>query len=414
MSLKENGIIKLKGCGCFPDDECEFDPINDINNEVKFCCVTTIPDNLSFTPDLSKLAITYKFKNKLRCCVEPYDFKCNLGDIQCSTKICLVRLVGCIEYAVSVPKIEGDKIVDYINFKIEREGECLPPPKVYAGCADTVCVNNLVCYYCASDLPTNLQTLCPNLEDIEVVWGKDPVKVKKCRNQKIIKFRGKFILPRGNQCPITTTSTSTTSTTTSTTSTTTSTTSTTTSTTSTTTSTTSTTTTTTTTTTTSTTTSTTTTEAPELCECCMKMDGNSGDPDSNDFTGTRAGNQAVFQINICTQGQSVNCECGESVAENSDLRYTVQGVNLPGFTNYTIIGDPDTFEVICDTNQVTVTGQGFIQNEGNIVSFTLIGKDIGPPPADQYSMEIRDNGTVIHATNGFLTLTGNEIKIDTC
>ena len=348
MNIKEllfsdEATIKLKGCCGTPDDVCDID-LDDIDTEVEFCCSTTIPGNLDLR--LRNPRITYSFRDKLRCCLDTCQVECEIADgFSCFANVTLVRIVGCIEYAISAPRVVGD-----IS---SPEGR-----PVQAGCSGTVCVNKLVCIRCSQDEITSQQTLdfCPDFETDDVEVELDPIQTETCNNVTKVTFTGRFILPDGD-CP----------------------------------------------------------QRPDTdkCECCMTMTGDSG---NQSFTGTNPGRKAEFEnISICTANNSsdpsascLDCACGEDIADTSAVEYKVITRRGP---DYTMVGDPDTFEVTCDCDKVIVEGQGTIGS--NIVDFTLKGID---DYNDKYSMVIEDNGDILHSTDGLIELDSadGEVTVNDC
>ena len=345
LLFSDEATVKLKGCCGTPDDVCDID-LNEIDTEVDFCCSTTIPGNLDV--NLRNPRITYSFRDKLRCCLDTCQVECEIADgFSCFANVTLVRIVGCIEYAISAPRVVGDITV--------------PDNRSVQACSSgTVCVNKLVCIRCSQEENTTQEIVdfCPNFDMDDVEVELDPIQTETCNNITKVTFSGKFILPDGN-CP--------------------------------------------------------TTPAIDICECCITMTGDSGNQ-SQVFIGTNPGRKAVFEnIAICTadnlsnpSASCLDCACGEDVAETSAVEYKVV---VTGGPNYTMIGDPDTFEVTCDCDEVTVEGQGTIGS--NIVDFTLIGIDGYP---DKYSMVIEDNGDIIHSTDGLIELDSmnGEVTIGDC
>lgn len=71
-------------------------------NEIPFCCVQVIPGNLEI--DESRLDyndIELTFTPKLSCCEDMEEVTCNIGGATCEIEAHVIKLVGCIEYALS-------------------------------------------------------------------------------------------------------------------------------------------------------------------------------------------------------------------------------------------------------------------------------------------------------------------------
>ena len=169
-------------------------------NEIPFCCVQVVPGNLEV--DKCKLKcndIELTFTPKLACCEDKEDVTCNIGGATCEIEAHVIKLVGCIEYALSTKNNRDPISGDF--------GKGVGANAVAACCSGIVCVNNIIaCGENSLECPENI---CEILEEID--FKLNDAKVEKCPkrycsssetsfnnacpDKKIIKFTGKFILP---------------------------------------------------------------------------------------------------------------------------------------------------------------------------------------------------------------------------
>ncbi|MFW5986477.1 MAG: hypothetical protein ACOCQH_03845 [Halanaerobiales bacterium] len=162
---------------------------NSKNNgsEVPFCCLQPVPPNLEIDKDrLKKENLEITFTPDLACCIREETVDCNINGANCEFEGKILKLVGCIEYAISTLD-NSDPISG------EKGNEA-----VAACCSGTVCVNNIVCCVvngleCPEDLD---QALIEN----PITWEFDDAKVIECPEngkpqQKFIQFSGRFFLP---------------------------------------------------------------------------------------------------------------------------------------------------------------------------------------------------------------------------
>src|SRR6056297_2692328 len=106
--------------------------------KVPFCCVQVVPGNLNVDKNkLEKNDIELTFTPKLECCVDEEIVQCNVNGSICEIEAEVLRLVGCIEYALST-KDKSDPISG--DFGAEFVAAC---------CSSCVCVNEAIC--CTED-----------------------------------------------------------------------------------------------------------------------------------------------------------------------------------------------------------------------------------------------------------------------
>ncbi len=166
-------------------EEVDLSCGNDNGSKVPFCCVQVIPGNLKVDKcKLKKENLELTFTPKLRYCMDEEVITCDVNGVECEIEAEVLRLVGCIQYALSTKKR------DPISGKCNAEA-------VAACCSSIVCVDNIVA--CNINVPGTLE--CPGEIDLCNINVKiNDAVVKKCPDidhpdKKIIKFTGKFILP---------------------------------------------------------------------------------------------------------------------------------------------------------------------------------------------------------------------------
>jgi len=167
-------------------------------NEVPFCCVQVVPGNLEIDEnELIADNIELTFTQKLSCCKNREDIMCNIGGMMCEINAEVIKLVGCIEYALSTE--DGHDPISGID----------GTEAVAACCSSTVCVDNVICcaesgIECPEDLDAVLREnpITFVLNDAEVKECPDDANLRgvfdcnnTCSDKKLIKFTGKFILP---------------------------------------------------------------------------------------------------------------------------------------------------------------------------------------------------------------------------
>ncbi|MFW5986478.1 MAG: hypothetical protein ACOCQH_03850 [Halanaerobiales bacterium] len=149
-------------------------------NKIPFCCVQVVPGNLEIDEDkLKKDDLEITFTPKLECCVTRDVVICSIGGTTCEIEANVMRLVGCIEYALSTLD-NSDPI----------SGQC-GNEAVAACCSSTVCVNQAV--LCSLE-----EIECPeNMSPCQIKAKLNDAVVEECEDKKIIKFTGKFIICTG-------------------------------------------------------------------------------------------------------------------------------------------------------------------------------------------------------------------------
>ncbi|ADL11621.1 hypothetical protein Acear_0070 [Acetohalobium arabaticum DSM 5501] len=177
---------------------------DDFAAEVPFCCVQVVPGNLEVIEDrLEAEDLKMTFTPKLECCIKEEMLECTANGANCQIDGKVVRLVGCIEYAISTINDIPDPIRGEFSTEAPQQNSA------DVSCKSTVCVNEIICC-CERDESTLIDTdLCDDLDslldNIEVKFKA--AKVKDCPkwadepDKKIIKFTGKFKLPKLNNLP---------------------------------------------------------------------------------------------------------------------------------------------------------------------------------------------------------------------
>ncbi|ADL11620.1 hypothetical protein [Acetohalobium arabaticum] len=168
---------------------------NDFAVEVPFCCVQVVPGNLEVVEDrLEAEDLKMTFTPKLECCIKEEDLSCIADNVSCSIDGEVLRLVGCIEYAISTINGTPDPVRGDFSTEAPQQNSA------DVSCKSTVCVNEIIC--CGQDLE------CPDDLDLnEITVNFEDAKVKDCPkwadepDKKIIKFTGKFRLPTLPTCP---------------------------------------------------------------------------------------------------------------------------------------------------------------------------------------------------------------------
>ena len=167
-------------------------------NEVSFCCVQVVPGNLEIDEnELIADNIELTFTPKLSCCKNRENIMCNIGGMMCEISAEVIKLVGCIEYALSTE--DGHDPISGID----------GAEAVAACCSSIVCVDSVICCAessigCPEDLEAALREnpITYVLNDAEVEECPDNANLRGrsesnniCSDKKLIKFTGKFILP---------------------------------------------------------------------------------------------------------------------------------------------------------------------------------------------------------------------------
>ena len=96
-------------------------------SEVPFCCVQVVPCNLEV--DECKLKaddLEITFTPKLRFCVDEEVITCNVNGAECQVEAEVLRLVGCIQYAISTLNSSVFVLLFVFNFCL-ADSNCIVP-----------------------------------------------------------------------------------------------------------------------------------------------------------------------------------------------------------------------------------------------------------------------------------------------
>ncbi|MCK8826737.1 hypothetical protein MWH25_03130 [Natroniella acetigena] len=187
------------------NNDCSNNNEIPIDDTVEFCCFIEVPANFDIVEinDGRNYEFAFNVEDKLTCCLEKDTVECtvkvNCKTITLGVDVFIVKIVGCIEYIISISDaVEGDKGGRIINPTVPAERQA--DEEVSICCTDTVCVNNIVGAVvrddecnddpCAGFNPLDVEGKI-DVTETEVIEGPET----ECPNVKLIKIKGEFQLP---------------------------------------------------------------------------------------------------------------------------------------------------------------------------------------------------------------------------
>ncbi|WP_408955244.1 hypothetical protein [Natroniella sp. ANB-PHB2] len=189
---KEGLSTQSNGCS----NNNEF-PIEDT---VDFCCFIQVPANFDIRTGALRNPNNYRFAfnvdNKLSCCLEKDTVNCtvkvNCNEFTVPINLYTVKMVGCIEYMISIRNaVEGDQ-----GGRINPDG-VQPGERVDISCTGSLPVNNIVgavrADECDSDPCADFNPLA--VEGKIDVTDTEVIEKPGCPNVRLVKVKGQFQLP---------------------------------------------------------------------------------------------------------------------------------------------------------------------------------------------------------------------------
>ncbi|MCK8826738.1 hypothetical protein MWH25_03135 [Natroniella acetigena] len=204
--MNEEEIEKIAKEGLLAqNNDCSNNNEIPIDDTVEFCCFIEVPANFDIVEvnDGRNYEFAFNVEDKLTCCLEKDTVGCtvkvNDKSITLDVDVFIVKIVGCIEYIISISDaVEGDKGGRIINPTVPAERQA--DEQVSICCTDTVCVNNIVGAVvdddeckddpCAGFDPLDVEGKI-DVTETEVIEGPET----ECPNVKLIKIKGEFQLP---------------------------------------------------------------------------------------------------------------------------------------------------------------------------------------------------------------------------
>ncbi|MCK8817058.1 hypothetical protein MWH28_06685 [Natroniella sulfidigena] len=199
IGISEQELEKIAKDGLITQEENEEDCVDhvDTDYEVDFCCFIQVPTNFDLPEDFNQDNVEFTFTtDKLSCCLEKKEVCCdvtwNEQTIQLTANAFVVKIVGSIEYIISLSGVEGDK-GGQLDFE-ETEPVTLEN-EASACCLETVCLDNIVYLTLSEECEENP---CDDvsLEDVEGKITKiEVIELDEvCPNVTRIFIKGEFDL----------------------------------------------------------------------------------------------------------------------------------------------------------------------------------------------------------------------------